>query len=392
MQFQYYMPTRIIFGAGKLSELENITLPGKKPLIVASSGGSMRRTGVMDRVIKYLLKNNCEPVFFEKIVPNPILEHVNEGAEFARQNNCDFIIGLGGGSSIDAAKAIAATATNGGNFWDYIGTGSGGKKALTVPALPLIAIPTTAGTGTEADPWCVVSNNKTKEKIGWGHDSTFPVISIVDPELMLTVPSSVTAMTGMDAFFHSAEAYLATCSQPASDLLALESVRLITEYLPKAVQDGSNLEARTQLAWASTAAGLCETYSSCIAHHSMEHALSAFSPDLPHGAGLVMLSVAFFEVMAKAVPERCAHLAKAMGADISKGTQAEQGQLFVSSLEKLIKSAGLDKLKLTDYGLKKEMSSDLAENALYAMSGLFTVTPVNLSKEDVTNIFIKSFK
>lgn len=391
LQFQYFMPTKVVFGAGKLAELATAKLPGVKPLVVSSAGGSMRRSGVLERVLGYLKANGCTPVLYEKIAPNPVLESVDAGAELARKEGCDFVVGLGGGSPIDAAKAIAATAANGGTFWDYIGSGSGKGKSLSVPALPLVAIPTTAGTGTEADPWCVITRLQTKEKTGWGHDSTFPVLSIVDPELMVTVPPHVTAMTGMDAFFHSVEAYLATCHQPASDLLALESVQLIAQFLPRAVQDGNDLEARTQVAWASTAAGLCESYSSCIAHHSMEHSLSAFSPDLPHGAGLTLLSVPFFTVMAQAMPERCARLAAAMGVDVSTEIPAKRGMLFVTRLQQLIKSVGLADLKLTDYGLKPEMADELAENAFYAMGGLFEITPVKLTKEDVAEIFRKAF-
>lgn len=391
LQFQYFMPTKVIFGVGKLAELATVALPGRKPLVVSSAGGSMRRSGVLERVLGYLQANGCTPVLYEKIAPNPVLESVDAGAALARQEGCDFVVGLGGGSPIDAAKAIAATAANGGSFWDYIGSGSGKGKSLSVPALPLVAIPTTAGTGTEADPWCVITRLQSREKTGWGHDSTFPKLSIVDPELMVTVPPHVTAMTGMDAFFHSVEAYLATCHQPASDLLALEAVSLLTQFLPRAVQDGTDIEARTQVAWASTAAGLCESYSSCIAHHSMEHSLSAFSPDLPHGAGLTLLSVPFFTVMAQAQPERCARLAAAMGVDVSTEIPAKRGMLFVTRLKQFIKSVGLADLKLSDYGLKPEMADDLAENAFYAMGGLFEITPVKLSKEEVADIFRKAF-
>ena len=150
-------------------------------------------------------------------------------------------------------------------------------------ALPLVAIPTTAGTGTESDPWTVITKSDTNEKIGWGCDDTFPVLSIIDPELMLSVPPKMTAYTGMDAFFHAAECYIANVNQPASDLFALEAISLITKYLPEAVNKGSDIEARTKLAWASTEAGICESLSCCIAHHSMEHAVSAYYPDVPHG-------------------------------------------------------------------------------------------------------------
>lgn len=391
MEFTYFMPTRIIFGPGKLSALGSLPLPGKKPLVVCSAGGSMRRNGTLDRVLTLLEKRGCTPVLFEKIAPNPVLDIVDAGAELAAGQQCDFVLGLGGGSPIDAAKAIAATAANGGSFWQYVHGGSGGGKPLAHPALPIVAIPTTAGTGTEADPWCVITRSASKEKMGWGHDSTFPALSIVDPELMRTVPPRITAMTGMDAFFHSVEAYLATCRQPASDLLALESVQLLCQYLPRAVQDGQDMEARTQVAWASTAAGLCESYSCCIAHHALEHSLSAFNPDLPHGAGLVLLSVPFFEVMTRAMPERCVRLAAAMGADVRDEPPARRPQLFIQRLKELIRTVGLGDLRLTDFGFTPDMAPALTENALYTMKALFEVTPVELTPADVEAVFRKAF-
>jgi len=249
LDFSYYMPTRIIFGCGKLSELETTPyLPGKKALVVIGAAGAMKKHGYLDRVTKYLNKNGVETVVYDRIQPNPVSEHVEEGASVARENNCDFVVGLGGGSSIDSAKSIAVMAVNPGRYWDYIARGSGGGKTPAEGALPIVAITTTAGTGTEADPWTVITRSETNEKIGWGANCTFPCLSIVDPELMASVPAKTTAYTGMDAFFHSVETYLATVNQPTSDLLALEAVGLITKYLPVAVKDGTDMQARTKLA------------------------------------------------------------------------------------------------------------------------------------------------
>lgn len=168
-----------------------------------------------------------------------------------------------------------------------------------MPAAPIVAIPTTAGTGTESDPWTVITNTETNEKIGFGIPDLFPFLSIVDPELMVSVPANLTAYQGMDAFFHSVEGYLAKVAQPVSDLYALDSISRITKFLPEAVKDGNNLQAREQMAWASTQAGMVESTSCCISEHSMEHALSAYYPKLPHGAGLVALSVPYFTYMLK---------------------------------------------------------------------------------------------
>lgn len=279
LKFNYYMPTRIIFGAGELNKLSTTPyLPGKKALVVISSGNSMKKYGYLDRVRGYLKENGVQTVLFDKILPNPISEHVAEGAKIAKDNNCDFVIGLGGGSSIDSAKSIAIMAKNPGEYWDYISEGSGKGKEVEKGALPIVAIPTTAGTGTETDPWTVITKTETNEKIGFGGDYSLPSLAIVDPELMLSIPPDFTAYQGMDAFFHSAEGYLSVKNQPASDMYALEAVSLITKYLPIAVREGKNLEARSAVAWASTESGIVESLSSCVSHHSMQHALSAFSP------------------------------------------------------------------------------------------------------------------
>lgn len=386
--FNFFIPTKIIFGAGKLAELATEPLPGKKALIVLSAGKSMKALGYLDAVENALKEQGVESVLFNKILPNPIAEHVAEGAAMAKEHGCDFVLGLGGGSTIDSAKSIAIMAKNPGVYWDYIHGGTGKGKPVEGGVLPLVAIPTTAGTGTEADPWTVITNMETKEKIGFGMiPETFPVLSIVDPELMKSVPPHLTAFQGMDAFYHAAEGYLATVNQPASDLFALDSIRLITENLPTAVKDGGNMEARTALAWASTQSGLVESTSSCISHHSMEHALSAFVPELPHGAGLILLSRAYFAFMAKKKPERFPAMAKAMGVDVDALPESERAGAFVTALDKLIHDIGMGDLKLSDYGFTKDQAPALADNAMDAMGFLFTLDPYTMSKDEVVGIF-----
>ncbi|UZP69099.1 iron-containing alcohol dehydrogenase [Desulfovibrio mangrovi] len=393
INFLFHMPTRIIFGPGKLKELGTTPyLPGKKALLVISAGGSMVAHGYMQLVQTLLAQNGAESVVFDRIQANPVLEHVAEGAALARTEGCDFVIGLGGGSSIDAAKAIALMVTNSGSYWDYMPSGTGGRQVPAKPALPIVAIPTTAGTGTEADPWIVITREQTNEKIGWGNDSTYPVLSIVDPKLTLSVPPRVTAMTGMDAFFHAVEAYLSHARQPTSDLLAQQAVSLISSFLPQVVQNGDSIEARTMLSWASTAAGVCESLSSCISHHSMEHALSAYYPEIPHGAGLVMLSVPYFRYLTRYVPDRMIDLAYFMGVDVDSLPANEQPFAFVGALEKLIKDIGLDDLKFSDYGVHRDEMPTLAANAQETMGGLFNLTPTQMNLRVVTEIFEAAYR
>jgi len=383
--FRWYMPTCLHFGAGTLDLLSSLPLPGKKALLVTGAGGSTRRFGYLERALSLLKERGCEAVVFDKVSPNPVSEQVDEGAKLGREEGCDFVVGLGGGSSLDASKSMAFMLSNEGAYWDYMGGKTGKNKPPQHPAKPVVAIPTTSGTGSETDPWTVITRTQSNEKLGWGCDSTFPRLALVDPTLMLSVPPDITAMTGMDAFFHAVEAYLATCHQPGCDALALDVVARITRWLPKAVHNPADLEARSQMAWAATEAGVCESLSSCISHHSLEHALSAFHPELPHGAGLTMLSVAYFSALLPAVPERMADLAQAMG-------QKAQAEAFVLGLEKLILEAGLKGLKLADYGVAPEEFPDLAKNALDVMGFLFRLTPMKQDENALVQILQKAWR
>ncbi len=392
LTFTYHMPTRLIFGAGTLKELAATPfLPGHKALIVIGAAGAMRTHGYLDRITALLAENKVASAVFEGVLANPVEENVMDGAAAARDNGCDFVLGLGGGSSIDAAKSIAVMATNPGTYWDYMNGGTGGGKMPPNKALPLVAIPTTAGTGTEVDPWTVITKTSSNEKIGWGIPDTFPMLSIVDPELMLSVPPRMTAYTGIDAFCHAVECYLATVNQPASDSHALEAISLITRYLPIAVKDGANLDARAHLAWASTEAGICESLSCCISHHSMEHAVSAYFPETPHGAGLALLAVAYFSFLAERCPERFGAMARAMGADTTGMKEHEQADAFISCLKKLIVDVGIGNEKLSDYGVTREDIPRLARNSHHAMGFLYDLTPVKLSEQDTAEIFERAF-
>ena len=385
--FNYFVPTKILFGPGKLNELATVSLPGKKALLVISSGKSMKINGYLDRVVELLKKNNdTEVVIFDKIRPNPILDHVTEGAETARREKCDFVIGLGGGSSIDSAKSIAVAAKNPGNYWDYIHGGSGKGLPVKNGALPIVAVTTTAGTGTEADPWTVITKEDTCEKIGFGNEHTFPVLSIVDPELMLTVPPQLTVYQAFDAFFHAAEGYIAKTANPISDMFALKSINLINEYLPAAFAHGNDPEARARLALANTYSGFVESLSSCTSEHSMEHALSAVFPDLPHGAGLIMLSEAYFGFFADKVPQRFVDMARAM----DENSEPTSGA-FIKALMKLKYKCKVDTLKMSDYGIRIDDIPALARKAYDTMGGLFEADPYKLSPDETVAIMTKSF-
>jgi len=383
--FNQHIPTQLLFGCGTVDQLAEMSLPGTKALIVISSGSSMRKFGYLDKVVAALQKNHVSSIVFDKVLPNPTKEHVMEAAEICRREACDFIVGLGGGSSIDSAKSIAIMACNPGDYWDYVCGGSGKGHPTRGGALPVIAIPTTAGTGTEVDPWTVITHNN--EKIGFGNQYTFPVVAIVDPSLMTSVPPRLTAYQGFDAFFHAAEGYIANIATPISEIYSLKSIQLIYKYLPIAVQDGADLEARSQVALASTLAGMVESTSSCTSEHSMEHAMSAHYPKLPHGAGLIALSLAYFETFIDTVPERFIQMAEAM-----TGKPCQDPKEFLTSLAELQRACGVDDIRLSEWGIQPEDLPVFTQNARATMGGLFQLDPKPLDDAEVLAIYQRSFK
>lgn len=384
--FSLHIPTRLLFGCGEIKKLATEKLPGKKALIVISAGTSMKKYGYLDKVIELLKENDTEAVVFDKILPNPIKGHVMEAATLCRAEQCDFVIGLGGGSSIDSAKSIAVMACNEGDYWDYV-IGGSGKGRPTSKALPIIAIPTTAGTGTEADPWTVITNEEKQEKIGFGNQTTFPTLSIIDPELMISIPPHLTAYQGFDAFFHAAEGFIANCATPISDLYALEAIRLLYKYLPVAVKDGKNLKARAKVAWASTLAGLVESTSSCTSEHSLEHAMSAYYPALPHGAGLIAISEAYFETFRNDCMKRYMKMA-----EIMTQQKSNRPSDFMDALIRMQKECEVYQLKLSDWGLKEEDLPKMVQNARETMGGLFMFDPRPLTDEEVLGIYKNSYR
>ncbi|MBW9173035.1 iron-containing alcohol dehydrogenase [Clostridium estertheticum] len=390
MNFNMYVPTRFIFGCGRLNELHDQKLPGKKAMVVISNGKSTKENGSLDRTIEELTIAGVESVVFDKVQTNPLKSTVMAGAKTARDNGCDFIVALGGGSVIDASKVMAAMTTNDGDIWDYISGGTGKGKAIANAPLAVICITTTAGTGSEADQWGVITNDETNEKIGFGGDDRlFPFISIIDPELMKTVPSKLTAYQGFDALFHSTESYISKYASLMSDMYALTAIENAAKYLTRAVKDGSDMEAREHMAFANTLSGIVMTVSVTTAEHSIEHAMSAYHQELPHGAGLIMISKAFYEffIDRHACNERFIAMAKAMGIK-----EANKPEDFITALVDLQKACGVDELKMSDYGIAPDEFDKIATNARETNGFLFTANPCEMTHKDVVDVLENSYR
>ena len=384
--FSFNVPTKIFFGCGEIKRLATEILPGKKAMIVISAGNSMKKYGYLDKVIEILKENEVDAIVYDKILSNPAKAQVMEAAAICRERGCDMVVGLGGGSTIDSAKAIAVMACNTGDLWDYVQNGTG-KGHIPTQALPIVAISTTAGTGTEADPWAVITNEEKQEKTSLGYQVTYPTLSIIDPEFMVTIPSELTAYQGFDAFFHCVESYISNKASSISDLMAIEAIRLLSKYLPVAVNDGKNLKARAKVALASTLAGLVESTTGCLSQHSMEHAMSALHPDLPHGAGLIALSEQYFETFRNDCMKRYMKMAEVM-------TQQKSNRPsdFIDAMVLMQKECKVHGLKLSDWGIQTNEFEAFVQNARFTNGAQFTRDPRPITDEEILNIYCKSYK
>lgn len=387
--YDMYIPTRVMFGEGMLNKLGDQPMPGRRALIIISNGKSTRANGYLARTEDQLHRAGVETFVFDGVAPNPSVGNVNAGAKVARDNDCDFLVALGGGSVMDCAKAIAVMATNEGELWDYVPIGSGKGQPIAVRPLPIIAITTTAGTGSETDSSGVITKEDTFEKAFVGDASLFPVLSIVDAELMKSVPATFTAYQGFDALFHSTEGYIVKGANLMSDMYALEAIRNIAEYLPRAIKDGNDIEARTRVAFGNTLSGGVMCLTLITSEHALEHALSAYHPNLPHGAGLIMVSRAYYKYFIEhhACDDRFIRMAQAMGM-----TEASKPEDFLTALTRLQEACGVADLKMSDYGIVPEEFETLMRNTREVMGVMFTSDRVQMSDADIVNVYEESYK
>jgi len=384
--FIFDNPVRVLFGPGQLKNLHKEALPGKKALIATSNGSSTKKYGYLAAVEKELDLAGVAHVLFDEVRPNPTDKNVMDGAKKMKEEGCDFIVALGGGSVMDCSKCIALMAANDGDIWDYSLSGAGGKKTPKSDALPIVCITTSAGTASEVDMASVISKDESHEKTGIFFASMMPTLSVVDSDLMMSVPPKFTAYQGMDAFFHASETVVNTKHHPMAEMFALKTIELVAEYLPRCVKDGSDREAREMMAYANTFAGY---YMMCTSAHTMEHTMGSFHENLVHGAGLIMIAEAYYGFFAdkKAAEENMVKMARAMGAE-----NAKSGQDFMAALKKLIRDVGCADLRMSDAGITKEELRLYPAKVHEVLGGDITADPLPLSDEDYLEIFERAYK
>lgn len=383
-----YTPTRVIFGAGVLEQLASVRLPGKKALICVTEDGLMEKLGLLDRVVKLLDQNRTAYEIYDKVMPNPTKRRVEEAAALAREAGCDFCLGLGGGSSIDTAKAVAILLENPGDLWDYAYTGTGGRKVIEAAA-PVVTISTTSGTGTETDPYCVITNESTNEKLDFAVDAIFPVLSIIDPELMVTLPRTLTLYQGFDALFHSVECYITNGGENRLvDVYAKEAITTVAKWLPVAAGDLKNLEARVHMAYA---ADICSGYTQALttttSHHITGQTMSGLFPKLIHGASLIVIAEAYYKRVMGFFPELFDEMGEMMGESKVEG---KPGQSFINGLTNLMDATGMRNLAMSEVGIRPTDFQKIADMTVNG-TGIDCDRYV-LTTKDIVGILEKSYR
>lgn len=380
--YGYFIPTVNLMGADAAQEIGKMvkTLNGKKVLIVTDK--PLIEAGVVKKITDLLVADDIPFEIFDGVQPNPTVENVNDGLEILQKTNCDLIIPVGGGSPMDAAKGIGLLATNGGEITDYEGLDMSKK-----PMLPMIAVNTTAGTASEMTRFTIITDSKRHIKMAIVDWHVTPSVSVNDPKLMTSMPTFLTAATGMDALTHAVEAFVSTIATPVTDSAAIKAIELIGKYLPKVVANGDDLEAREMMAYAQFMAGMAFNNASLGYVHAMAHQLGGVY-DLPHGVcnAVLLPHVSQFNMLAKT--EKFAEIAKALGVNIEGLSTLESAEMAIEEIKNLAERVGIP-AGLQDLGVKEKDFELLATNA--QKDACMATNPRKATLNEVIEIYKAAF-
>ena len=381
MSYKFFMPAISLMGADCLKDAGDQLgeLGFKKALIVTDK--VLGQIGIVKKVTDVLDNKNIEYAIYDETKPNPTVKNVNDGLALLKEKECDFVISLGGGSAHDCAKGIALLATNGGEIKDYEGVDKSKK-----PQLPMVGINTTAGTGSEMTLFAIITDEERHIKMALVDKHLTPIIAVNDPMLMLAMPKSLTAATGMDALTHAIEAYVSTSATPITDACAEKAIELISNYLVNAVENGQDVEARDMMAYAEYLAGMAFNNASLGYVHAMAHQLGGFY-NLPHGVCNAILLPHVQEYNKATSASRLAKIAKIMGGNIEELTDEQGADLCIDMIKSLSQTIGIPE-GLGVLGVKESDFETLATNALNDDCSLTNPRKGNL--EEVIDIFKKA--
>jgi alcohol dehydrogenase class IV len=358
--FNYFQPTEIRFGPGRLDEVGEVVANYGKRCLLVTVPTIPAFDPMFARVKDSLKAAGVEVAHFEGVIPNPTTESITAGAEMAQSHNADVVLGVGGGSSMDSAKAIAVEATHEGTSWDYLFYRD---TQPTEKTLPVIAISTTSGTGSQVTQVAVITNTENRDKSAIYNSIVYPKVAIVDPELMRTVPEHITASTGFDVFCHAFESMLHPNASPYINMMAEEAIRLVSEHLSTAVKNGSDKEARTALAWADTLAGLCIANAGVTLPHGIGMAIGGMYPHVMHGEALALNYPAFTRYTFPHAYEQFALLGRMFDSSLENQSDETAAKKACEELDGFLREIGMW-FGLADFDIPENELGDLAKQSL----------------------------
>ncbi len=354
--FGYYIPTEVVFGCGRVAEIGKLAARfGSRALLVTGPAHS-RLAGLYEKITDLLAQAGIEAAHFDGVIPNPTTDVVSAGAAMAKAHGAQMIIGIGGGSSLDTAKAIAVEASHPGTAWDYLYY----KNPPTEKTLPVITVGTTAGTGSQTTSVAVITNTAHQDKSAISNRNVFPKLAIVDPELTATMPPAVTAQTGFDAFCHNFESFLSVRASAAVEALALDAIRRVFTYLPRAVADGGDMEARTQMAWVDTLGGMTNACAGTTLPHGLGMQIGGHCPHVTHGQALAVLYPAFTRYTRPAAVEKFAAVARVLEPSLADADDETASLRCCELIDEFLKKIGLW-IGFADLNVSKEEIRKIAD-------------------------------
>lgn len=359
-EFNYYQPTDIRFGSGRINEVGEVVATYGKRCLLVTVPTIPAFESVFARVKDSLKAAGVEVAHFEGVIPNPTTESITAGAEAAKAHNADVVLGVGGGSSMDSAKAIAVEATHEGTCWDYLFYRD---TQPTEKTLPIIAVSTTSGTGSQVTQVAVVTNTENRDKSAIYNAIVYPKVTIVDPDLMLSVPEHITASTGFDVFCHAFESMLHPNASPYIDIMAMEAIKLVLQHLSTAITNGSDLEARTALAWADTLAGLCIANAGVTLPHGIGMAIGGMYPHVMHGESLALNYPAFTRYTYPHAIGQFATVGRLFNPGLEDTSDEAAAEKACGEIDKFLKEIGLW-FGLADFDIPEGELEDLAQQSL----------------------------
>lgn len=376
MNFSFYMPVRLVFGAGVTEQLGKKAKECGNNALIVTGKNSAKKSGLLDRAVRLMKSEGMKVTVFDRIEPNPLTTTVEEGAAMAKAIGCDVVVGLGGGSIMDASKAVAFCAVNDGDINDYIA----GRKQ-SEQCLPIILVPTTCGTGSEANPFAVLTNPETMDKKSLWGDALYAKVSLVDPELMKTMPPSVLAAVGFDALTHNMEGYLAARSQPLTDILSDHAIGLLAKSLPALCAGNGTDRDWENVTLASTIGGIVINTAGVGGGHGMEHPVSGMY-NVVHGKGLAALTPPLIRHSYEASPEKYKRISILLGGK-DEADCAETVDAFLNSIQL--------KCRLRDLGVKEDGIDWLTDNCINVFAGSMRNHTKAFTRDEVRAIYEEAF-